>query len=160
MNHKSNGEYLSKGLPALVVFARRFAMSLLGFVVVAAIARAENNTSQYYTNGLITDWGATSLYIGNTGSSNSMQISNNSGVTNVTYCYIGNGSLANSNTLVVSDPGSVFNGKTFNDGFWLGNNGGNNAFIVSNSAVSTIGPGYIGWGVGANGNVAIISGTG
>src|SRR5579862_5631431 len=117
---------------------------ILAFTLPAASVRGETGTSQFFTNGVVTDWGRANLYVGNTGPNNYLQISNGSGLTNAATCYIGNNSNANQNTLLVSDTNSVFNGTPFDTGLYIGNSGSGNRLVVSNGAVTTIGPGYMG----------------
>src|SRR5579862_2376773 len=81
---------------------------ILAFTLPAASVRGETGTSQFFTNGVVTDWGRANLYVGNTGPNNYLQISNGSGLTNAATCYIGNNSNANQNTLLVSDTNCVF----------------------------------------------------
>src|SRR5258708_6372764 len=114
------------------------------FTLPTASVQGETGTSQFFTNGVVTDWGGANLYVGNTGPNNYLQISNGSGLTNAATCYIGNNSNANQNTLLVSDAGSVFNGTPFATGLYIGNSGSDNQLVVSNGAVATIGPGYMG----------------
>src|SRR5260221_14598326 len=121
-----------KGIVIAVSFA---------FVLLIASVQGETGTSQFFTNGVVTDWGRANLYVGNTGPNNYLQISNGSGLTNAATCYIGNNSNANQNTLLVSDTGSVFKGTPFATGLYIGNAGSYNQLVVSNGAAATIGPG-------------------
>lgn len=126
-------------------------------VVAAWYARAENNTSQIFTNGTTTDWGGGFLYVGNTGTNNSLWIGNGSIVSNVMISEIGYSSSANSNWALVADTGSVLSIKL---GFTIGGSGSANRLTVTNGGKVVSNSGELGNSASANSNVVLVADTG
>jgi T5SS/PEP-CTERM-associated repeat protein len=99
--------------------------------------------------------GGISFNIGNSGSFNELDILGGSLVTNI-YGYIGYSSPSSNNTVVVSDPGSLWRSTDV----YLGQSGGaNNLLIITNGATVASAQAILGTGFGAK-NTAVVTGAG
>ncbi len=133
--------------------ARPFALILAGFFLAAGSARAESNTT-FTVSGTL--YGTNILYIGNTGTNNSLIVTGGGRVTNNTG-YIGNTARANGNSALVTGTGSVW----FSRGnLYIGYSGSVNRLTVSSGGrvVDTVG--YIGYDAGASNNSVLVTGDG
>jgi T5SS/PEP-CTERM-associated repeat protein len=102
------------------------------------------------------------IYIGHSGSTNSLIINNGAGVIGPAFsgyiAYIGYDASADNNTLVVSGSGSVWDQST-SGGMFIGYRGSGNSLIVSNGAQMFAEP-ETGYQLGANNNSVLITGPG
>jgi T5SS/PEP-CTERM-associated repeat protein len=115
-----------------------------------------------YNTALVTGSGSvwknvTNLYVGYAGAPNSLTIAGSGTVYNA-FGYIGYEVFANFNTVLVTDPGSVWsNGNDLAVG---SSSSGNSLTITNGSMVLNGGNGYIGNFASSDGNVVLVAGSG
>ncbi len=133
---------------------------------VSGIAGTIGNYSGANNNSVIvTDAGSVwsntaSVTVGKYGSGNYLAITNGGKVVNVNNDgSIGYGSSANSNALIVTGPGSVWN--NISGSLYVGNSGSGNTLTIATSGSVVDGAyGYIGYNSGANNNSVTVTGSG
>jgi T5SS/PEP-CTERM-associated repeat protein len=143
----------TNGNLTLLVLTNAAAVTNSGTVSIGLNLNAGHN--RLALNGSTWVNSGVSLNVGNTGSFNELDVTGGSMVSSV-YGYIGYNSPSSNNTVVVSDPGSLWQSSNL----YLGQSGGaNNQLTISNGARVASGTAVIGSGFG-KGNTAIVSGTG
>lgn len=148
-------------MPATVSRSRRrkwlglFLSLLLGIV---APARAEDNTTNVIS-GFGFDMGNTDLVIGSSGTNNYGQIDSAGSVFNVADTYIGLGSVADFNAILVTDLGSTL---LVNNQYYVGFSGSFNNLTIANGGVATGGGlfNFIGNSATSTGNSVSVTGPG
>lgn len=121
---------------------------------------AEDNTSLIFNDGSSTNLGPI-LIIGDTGTNNTMLISNGSTVF-ATTGIVGNATAANFNSVTVTDPGSIWSNAARD--FYMGNTGSFNRLVITNGGrvvnnFGDTGRTHIGGESNADFNVVIVTGT-
>lgn len=126
---------------------------LLGGLVCSG--RAENNTTRIYSSG-VTDWTNADFIVGDTGSRNTLIVSNGAQLINVTKGIIGNHPGANYNTAIVTGTGSLWKC----DAVYVGWEGVGSQLIIANGGVVEDDFGDVGWLVKGANNTVLITGGG
>jgi T5SS/PEP-CTERM-associated repeat protein len=123
-------------------------------------ARAEDNTTQVYNDGGAHNVPGT-LFVGDTGTNNSLSVSNATDLTSGTGI-IGNQATADNNFAVVTGAGSswVNTGTGPIDGIIVGNFGSSNNLTISAGATSQVQDVYMGRESGSTNNSMLITGSG
>jgi len=123
-------------------------------------ALAEDNTSLIFNTGTATNLGNL-LIIGDTGTNNILEISNGSTVF-VRTSIVGNAASANFNSVLVTDPGSIWSNSSRD--FYFGNTGSFNRLVITNGGkvIHNFGNGraHIGFATNSNNNIVIVTGPG
>ena len=105
-----------------------------------SVARADDSTTTI-ADGFSIDNATADFQVGQTGASNLLQVINGGQLGNVANGYVGNGSNAFHNTVLISDPGSAWN---MQESFYLGFFGPSNSMTIANGGVVQNTSGYLG----------------
>ena len=126
-----------------------------GYAYLGFNAGDNNNGAQVTgTNSL---WFTTNeLVVGVSGSFNTMTVAASGKVLNANG-YIGSNTTAIANSVLVTDPGTVWGNKT---NLYVGYLGSSNTLTIANGGMVTNTGGYIGNSVGANNNAITVTGAG
>lgn len=144
----------TNGSFTLLVATNGSAISNSGTVSIGLNISAAHNQLMVAGASTWTNSGS-SFNIGNGGSFSELDIVGGSTVTSV-YGYLGYGNSSSNNTVLISDPGSLWQASNL----YLGQGAGaNNLLIVSNSAHVSSGVAALGSGAGRS-NMAIVTGAG
>lgn len=138
----------------LVVTNGSIVTNTSGPLIIGANSSATSNALVVTGSGSV--WNGTSFEVGAGGSLNQLSVLSGATVTGNTGL-IGDQVNSSSNTVLVSDPGSLWRSGTVQLGFGSGAN--NNQLIVSNGATVANGTCYIGLSPGTN-NSVIVTGPG
>ncbi|MCX6899401.1 MAG: M6 family metalloprotease domain-containing protein, partial [Verrucomicrobia bacterium] len=132
-----------------------------GGVVVGGTGMVGNSSLSSNNSVLVTSDGSlwsnnSSLYVGYAGVFNNMTVTNGGSVISASVV-IGDRAGANSNTVLVSGPGSSWNSSGT---FTVGNVGAYNALVINNNGCVINGAGGLGSWSGGNNNMALVTGSG
>jgi T5SS/PEP-CTERM-associated repeat protein len=122
-------------------------------------AGSSNNSVSVNGTGSIWNSG-NNLYVGYSGSGNSLAISNGGQVvysSNFAWSYIGYDALSSNNTVLVTGPGSTWKSPQAVN---VGQNGSGNSLVISNGGQVINSHTFIGYLTGSSGNRAAVTGTG
>lgn len=138
----------------LVVTNGSIVTNTSGPLIIGANSSATSNALVVTGPGSM--WNGSSFQVGGSGSFNQLSVLNGATATGASGL-IGEQVKSSNNTVLVSDPGSLWRASTVQVGFGAGAN--NNQLIVSNGATVANGTAYIGPSPGTN-NSVIVTGPG
>ena len=132
---------------------------LSGALLVFGLTACAENYTTNILNGVSSSI-SVAYFVGNSGSLNYFEINSGGSQTNLDG-YIGNLSTANSNSVLITGSGSVWqNGDTNTAGdLYIGNNGSGNRLTVQNGGAVGNDFGYLGYGQSAKSNAVLITGS-
>ena len=123
---------------------------------IGANSGANNNTATVTGPGSLWNNGGNPLYVGNSSVGNQLTIANNGAVSD-TAGYVGYVAGANSNTVLVTGPGSLWSNSS---SLYVGNSSVGNQLTIANGGAVSDTASYIGNASGANSNAVTVTGPG
>ncbi len=133
-------------------------IGLVGGIVLAprpAEAQYTDNDQTNIISGITNDWEGDYLVGSNTFAD--VLLIQNSGVLSNWNCYLGYEVESSNNSVLVTDPGSLWNNSS---NLYVGYSGSGNNLVISNGAQAANSYGYVGFNSESSSNTVLVSGTG